>query len=144
MGFKLLSRSCLLAAVVVGVATLHAGETPAAAPDKAKALEGVKTYVEEASKSGKKIQVWVTAFGGSTKADLSKSNAKKLTVVIENNPFDLQWEKLSSKDLINVAKACVQEDGKRALLLCDYLISINELEEADKALLSAVQLDKGL
>ncbi len=64
-------------------------ETTSVTLDKAKALDAVKAYVAEAAKSGKKISVWVTAFGGSTKAELSKADARNLTVVVENNSVSI-------------------------------------------------------
>src|SRR5262245_8288135 len=110
---------CFFAACLIAVSVM-AQETPtpapAAAPDKAKSFDAVKAYVAEAAKSGKKVKVWVNAFGSPSKVELGAADAKKITVVVENNPFDLTWEKLSQKDIINVAKTCVLEDGKRALL----------------------------
>ena len=69
-------RSCVLATCVLAFASVCAGEAPATtAADSGKALDAIKSYVADAANSGKKVQVWITAFGA--KAELSKSDPKK-------------------------------------------------------------------
>ena len=110
-----------------------------AAPDKAKALEDVKTSVAAAVKTGKKIEVWVTVFGTLQKTELVGADAKMVTVKVQGNPFPQSWEKIPQDQIAGIAKACVLGDGPRALVLADYCMATEQREKADDALDLAAQ-----
>ncbi|HYG76249.1 MAG TPA: hypothetical protein VEK08_14690 [Planctomycetota bacterium] len=114
------------------------------APDKARALEGIKASVAEALKSGKKVEVWLTLLGSPQKVEILRSDAKFLTIKLQNNPFPHSWDKISPEQLAGVGKACVLNDGKRALALADYCIATEQKGKADEALVLAASLDKNL
>ncbi|HYF52417.1 MAG TPA: DUF1549 domain-containing protein [Planctomycetota bacterium] len=110
-------------------------------PDKAAALDAVKAMVGEAAKSGKKIDVWLNMFGSLQKAELSKVDAKNVTVKVQNNPFDQPWDKISQDQIAAMAKACVLGDAKRALTLADYCLATEQKQKAEEALEMVSQLD---
>ena len=105
-----------------------------AAPDKAKALDAVKTAVADAIKTGKKVEVWVTVLGKVEKTELVSADAKNITVKVQGNPFPQSWEKLPVDQIAGIAKACVLDDGARALVLADYCMATEQREKAGDAL----------
>ena len=101
-----------------------------AVPDKDKATAAVKAIVADAAKSGKKVYIWVT-LGAYVKAQLSKSDDKVLTVISEGNDFNIKWEKIPQEQFPTIAKNCIQDDPKRALVGMDYCLATGQLDKAE-------------
>jgi len=134
-------RASLIAFLACATLAAQADFTP---PDKVKALETLKKSVEDASKAGKKIEVWLTILGALQKVDLVKADAKSITVKVQNNDFPQSWEKIAPEQIAGIGKNCVQGDAQRALALADYCMATEQRQKADEALDMAAQSSQSL
>src|SRR5579862_1255574 len=105
-----------------------------AAPDKAKALEGVKEQLGAALKGEKKPEAFVTLFGSLQNVELISCDDKKLTVRIKDQNFDLVWDKIESTELVGMAQSCLETSGPGTLALADYCIATQQYVRAKQAL----------
>jgi len=134
-------RQVQLITTLILCSIVAAGASEYTRPEKAAALDAVKTMVGDAAASGKKIEVWLTLFGARQKAELAKSDAKALGVKVLGNVMNVSWEKVSAEDLAGVAKSCVLGNGKSALIAADYCIAMGLKQQADDALSLAAEID---
>jgi len=129
---------CILA--LCSLSSRAADFTP---PDKAKALDAIKTVVSEASKA-KKTEVWITLFGSLQKVELVGADAKMVTVKVQGNPFPQNWEKVAIGEIAGIVKNCVQGNAQRALALADFCMANDLREKADDALAMAAEASQTL
>ncbi|HYF50675.1 MAG TPA: heparinase II/III family protein [Planctomycetota bacterium] len=117
---------------------------PALASDASVSAELTTRLAEqiaEGLKGGEKFKVWAEVLGKKSEVGLASADAKSFSVLVQGNPFPLQWDKVKPEDVLGIAKSVAANKAERLLLAAEIAIACNQREQATDLISQARQAD---
>src|SRR5262245_15162955 len=102
-----------------------------APPEKAKALDTLKQQIGSTLKAAEKTpEAYMTLFGSLQSVRVVSCDNAKLIVRVNDQQFDLQWEKVEPSDVISVGQVTLEKSCDGTLALCDYALATQQYVRA--------------
>ncbi|MCY3018773.1 MAG: hypothetical protein NTW87_07065 [Planctomycetota bacterium] len=99
---------------------------------------------EAALTAGEQPSVWLTLLGQRKSYAVSAVDSKTITVLIEQNPYPVQWSRIPREDLAGIAKAIARDKGERLVVASEVALMLGFPERADDCLTQIRDPDEAL
>ena len=137
-------RGCARFLAVLAVLLVADGQSSEFDTDVEKALAPVKAFIAEGVElSGRQKIMLQTVINGSLRdAEVVAADKQMLKLMLNKDVVEYPWQKISSRNIYALGRACVQGNFKRAIQLAEYARVAGLRDKADDALALAKEISR--